>query len=37
MDDDIFHLGIVNGTLGVAAPRFKRAGMIGIDADKIDR
>ena len=37
VDDDIFHLGVVDGALGVAAPGVERAGIIGKEADEVDR
>ena len=37
VDDDIFHLGVVDGALGAAAPGVERAGIIGIEADQVDR
>ena len=37
MDDDIFHLGIVDGALGGAAPGFVGGRIIVVDADEVDR
>jgi hypothetical protein len=37
VDDDIFHLGVVDGALGSAAPGVEGAGIIGEEADEIDR
>ena len=35
MDHHILHLGIVNSLLGMAAPRFLGAGVVGIDSDEV--
>ncbi len=37
VDDDIFHLGIVDGPLGVRAPGIESAGIIGKHPDNVDR
>src|SRR4051812_15641193 len=37
VDDDIFHLGIVDGALGGGAPGVERGGIVRIDADDVDR
>ena len=37
VDDDIFHLGIVDAALGLAAPRILRRGIAVVDADQVDR
>jgi hypothetical protein len=37
MDDDIFHLGIVDGSLGVAAPSVECGGIIRKQADDVNR
>ena len=37
MDDDIFHLGVVDGSLGVAAPGVEGARIIWEEADDLDR
>ena len=37
VDDDIFHLGIVDGALGLAAPRLFGLGIAVVEADEVDR
>ena len=37
MDDDIFHLGIVDGALGGAAPGIFGRGVAVVNADQVDR
>ena len=36
VDDDIFHLGIVDGALGLAAPRVLGLGIAFVEADQVD-
>ena len=36
MDDHIFDLGVVDGALGLAAPRLLGCGIAVVDADQID-
>jgi hypothetical protein len=37
VDDHIFHLGIVDGALRLAAPRVFGIGIIAVEADEVDR
>ena len=37
VDDHIFHLGIVDGALGLAAPGVLGRGIAVVDADEVDR
>jgi hypothetical protein len=37
MDHNVFHLGIVDGALGIRTPRVECAGIIGKHPDNVDR